>query len=281
MGYLLLAILSSAAVSLFMRLGETHIKNTMAMFMANYFACSLVARLFMLGRPFYSGAEGMPFALSLGLVSGVLFLVSFLLLKYNISKNGVVLSSIFMKLGVLVPTVMAVAAFHERPTALQIAGFALAILAIIVINLEPGEKRERTARGGLWLILLLLVGGMADSFCNIYDKMGVPAFKDDFLFFTFFTAFLICLVVVLVQRKKICGADILFGLLIGVPNYFSSRFLLLALGRIPAVVSYPVYNISTIVIISLVGVFFFREKLDRRKLLGMGLICLALVMLNI
>jgi len=64
-------------------------------------------------------------------------------------------------------------------------------------------------------------------------------------------------------------------------NYFSTRFLLLALGRLSAVIVYPAVNTGTIVLVSLAGAFLFRETLSRRKITALGIICLALVLLNI
>lgn len=84
----------------------------------------------------------------------------------------------------------------------------------------------------------------------------------------------------LLKKQKTTGKDILFGILIGIPNYFSARFLLLALGSLPAIVVYPVYSVATIVCITLAGVVLFREKLTRQKGLAMGLIMAALFCIN-
>lgn len=45
--YLCLAILSSAAISVLMRIGDSHIKNNMIMFVANYAVCGLLSFLFL------------------------------------------------------------------------------------------------------------------------------------------------------------------------------------------------------------------------------------------
>lgn len=280
MFFLFLAILSSTLVSLFMRLSEGHSKNAMVMFIANYAACSIVGRCFMGSTPLLPTGSGGTFALVLGIFGGVLFLLSLALYQLNIRKNGVVLSALFMKLGVLVPTAMAMLFFREIPGIPQVLGFLLAIGAILVINLDGGNA-SGAAGSGLLLVLLLLAGGLADSFTNIYDELGNPQWKDHFLFFIFLAAGFISLVVALIQNKPFGAGDILFGLLVGVPNYFSSRFQLLALGSLPAIVVYPVYNVGTIILISLAGVLFFRERLSRRKLMGLAMILAALVLLNL
>ena len=73
----------------------------------------------------------------------------------------------------------------------------------------------------------------------------------------------------------------LCGLAIGVPNYMSARFLLLSLTTLPGVVVYPSFSVGVIIAVALVGVLCFREKLSRRKLIALGMILAALVLLNL
>lgn len=279
--YLILAVLASSAVAVIMRLGEKHVKNNFAMFAANYIVCSTIAFLFMKDKNIFVSREGLPFTLILGLISGCLYLISFVLMKLNISKNGVMLSTVFMKLGVLVPTVMAVAVFHEAPSVFQIIGVLLAVAAIIIINVSPSEKNAGTGKTAVFLILLLIVSGFTESMANIYDKTGSKDLKDYYLFVNFVTAFLAAAVMTAVKHKPISWKDLLFGVIIGIPNYFASRFLLLSLGSVPAVVVYPIYNIGAIVLVGAAGLLLFKEKLSARKYIGFGLIAAALVLLNL
>ena len=87
--------------------------------------------------------------------------------------------------------------------------------------------------------------------------------------------------VCIARRQSLTGSDLLFGLLIGAPNYFSSRFLLLSLNDVPAVIAYPTYSVGTIVLIALLGVWLFHERLSRRQTLAMGMILAALALLNL
>ena len=277
MSYLVLAIISSALTSIVMRFGERHVNNNMGMFAANYGVCVLLAGLFMGDFTVSAKENGMVTAVLLGVLAGSLFLGNFVLLKNSMKQNGIILSTTFMKLGVLVPTLLAVVAFRERPSALQVIGILLALLAIFMIHFEKEAVAENAKKGAL--IILLVISGITDSMANIYDKIGVEAFKDHYLFFTFLVAFLLALVLAL--RQKISKKDILFGIMIGVPNYFSARFLLLAVGSVPAVIVYPVYCVAAMVIISLVGIFAFREHLDKKKAVALGIIMVSLVLLNI
>lgn len=285
--YLLLAILSSAAISVLMRLSNKYVKNNMTMFTANYLVCGLLSYLFIIldnGSQAFKvenvSSGNWTFALILGGISGVMFLLSFMLLEFNIKKNGLVLASTFMKLGVLVPVLMSIILGWDKPSWIQILGCALAICAIVIINGEGNDDKRRKF-SGLWLIILLLSGGFTDSLSNIYDKLGSGQLKNHYLLFIFIAAVIVSIITLFVKKQKFTWMDALWGALIGVPNYFSARFLLYALGQVSAIVAYPVYNISVILIISLLGFIIFKEKLSKRKLWGIGIILLAILLLNI
>ena len=64
-------------------------------------------------------------------------------------------------------------------------------------------------------------------------------------------------------------------MLIGIPNYYSARFLLLSFGSVPAVVVYPAYSVGTIIITSMAGMLLFGEKLSVQKKLALLLILAA------
>ncbi|MBR0136692.1 MAG: hypothetical protein IJM18_10850 [Clostridia bacterium] len=286
--YLIASVLTSSSVSIFMRISEKHVKNNFAMFMANYFVCAAIAASFLLasGKTVAPGMPGMTFAILLGAFGGLLYLSAFILLKFNIGKNGVMLSSVFMKLGVLVPTLMAIIIFREAPTYLQIIGMAIAVAAIVVIYFDPGSdgnglSSKKSKASLLFLLALLLLSGLVESLANIYNKLGNESLKDLYMVCVFSSAMLISLVFVLIKRQPICFADIAFGILIGIPNYFSTRFLLKALETVPAFVTYPVYNIGAIILIGIAGILIFKEKASTRKYIGFAMIIAALILLNV
>ena len=278
MVYLVLAVVSSALVSVCMRLSEGKIKNRVSMLATNYVMCTLLSLLFAGSLDLLPRQEGLGFALGLGLISGAMYLGSFMLLQWNIRVNGVVLPATFMKLGVVVPTLTSIIAFGEAPRALQIAGIVLAVLAILMIQLEKGGTRAKNALG---LVILLIAGGSTDVLSKIYEELGQAALSDQYLLYTFLAACVLCVLLAAAKRQKLTLFDVLFGLLVGVPNYFSARFLLLSLGAVPAVIAYPSYSVGTIVLVTLVGRAAFGERLSRRQIAAMGVILTALILLNL
>ena len=295
MFYLILAIVCSALISLIMRVSEKYVSGNVSMLVMNYCTCLLIASGYTIGNHLgtvqmgvagmqaignclFPATEGIGLTLALGVLNGCIYLGGFVLLQWNIKKNGVVLSSTFMKLGLLVPMILSVCFFHEVPQVLEIAGFLVAILAILVINLE---KEQSNAGFKLGLVFLLLVGGSADAMSKVFEELGKAKLAEQFLLYTFGSALLFCIVLMLYKKQHFGRNEILFGCLIGIPNYFTSRFLLSALKEVPAVIAYPTYSVGTIIVVSMAGICFFKERLGKKQWIGVGMILLALVLLNV
>lgn len=281
--YLLLAVISSTLITLFMRLGEGKIQNNMGMFAVNYLICLVMSRLSMGQMNLFTSEDGILISVGMGLIAGCMFLGSFVFMQWNMRKNGVVLTSTFTKLGVVVPTLMAILVFREQPRLLQAIGMLLALAAIIIIHFDKdGNDTAQAAAGNfkIWLILQLLVSGFTDSLAGIYEKAGNVALKDHYLFYTFLTAMVLSVILMMRKKVKVCKWDLLFGFIIGIPNYFSASFLLLALQSVPAIVVYPGYSVGTILAISAASVVLFKERISNRKKVAIAIVLLALVLLN-
>ena len=275
---LLLAIASSALVSVSMRLSETKIKNNIAMLAVNYIMCSLLAWGYTGFGSWFPAETGGRAALLMGSINGVLYLAGFVLLQRNIQTNGVVLSSTFIKLGLLVSMLVSVVFFGERPEIWQWLGFALAVVAIVLMNYHPGAGKSGSMAG---LLLLLLAGGGGDTMSKVFEELGNPALSGHFLLYTFLMAFALCSSLFRIKGEKAGKWEWTFGLLIGIPNFFSAKFLLGALKDIAAVIVYPVYSVATILTVTVTGVLLFRERLEKRQWIALGMILGALVLLNI
>ena len=275
--YLILAILSSMMVAVVMRISNRFSRNGMTVLAANYVMCTAFAA-FLAGGVIPMG-DGAGLTMGLGSVSGVLYLLGFVLLQWNVRRNGVVLPATFQKLGVLVPTIAAITIFHETPRWTQLLGIAAAVSAILLMQ-EP-RSQARTDLNLPGLVALMLCGGLCDVMSKVFETWGVAAQGDYFLVFTFLVALILCVLLCVVKKQAVTLPDVLCGLALGVPNYFSARFLLQAVTAVPAVVVYPTFSVGTIVLVTAVGVLAFHEKLDRRKMAALGVILAALVLLNV
>ena len=278
MVFLLLAIMSSSMISIMMRASSGKISANLSMLATNYFVCSLLGAVYGGFELVMPQVQGFSVTVWLGLISGVLYLAGLVAFQTNTKKNGIVLSSIFMKLGLLVPFVASVLLFKEIPTVTQIAGFCIAVFAIVLINM----KKEDDGRNfGFGLILMLLLSGGADVMAKVFDVFGPASLSALYLFYTFATAFALCVVLVVHKKERPGLREILYGTLIGIPNFFSAKFLLRSLTDIPAVVVYPSFSVGTMLLVTLTGVAVFRERLSKVQWFALITIIAALILLNI
>ena len=278
MMYLGLAVLSSALIAVVMRLSSDKVRSPLGMLFINYLVCTVLGILYADFQIFLPREPGYSLTLGLGIFNGFIYLSSYILLQYNTRKNGIVLASVFMKLGLLVPMVLSVVMFHEIPSSVQLLGFLLAVIAIVLINYRKDSKKGSLAFS---LILLLILGGCSDAMSKVFKVYGTEALSDQFLVFTYGMAFLLGVALVALKKEWPGKQELIYGTIIGIPNFFSVKTMLAALTDIPAVVAYPTFSVATVLLVTLAGTAFFREKLTKNQWLALGIILIALVLLNL
>ena len=81
MNFLLLAILSSALISIFMRFGTKKANNNIGMLTVNYIVCCIMAIFYIDGFAIFPSLEELPKNLLLGIFNGFLYLLSFVVFQ--------------------------------------------------------------------------------------------------------------------------------------------------------------------------------------------------------
>jgi len=278
--YLILTIFCSAMISIVMRLAQDRVKGRTYLLSVNYGICMVLSGIATGVQNIVSTGEGAFVALSLGVINGIFFFLSLILNQKAIAVSGIVLPSIISKLGgLLMPFALSVALFGEDPKLLQILGAVISVGAIVLINYNKNEKTKNSSVG--LLLALLLVEGFASSGSKVFGEIGKESFSDNFLFWTFGAALIISVAVAMRKKEQFDLSTLIYGAMIGIPNFFGARFTLMALQEIPAVIVYPVRSVGSIMVITLFGVFFFKEKLRKNQWVAMAAIMVALVLLNV
>lgn len=276
---LILSVVSSSLVSIVMRLSTGRVKFNLGMLTMNYIVCTLLSGLFGGYQSALNlGDPGIGTVLAMGTVNGILYLSGFMLMQVNVRKNGVVLSSIFQKLGLLVTLVVSVVFYREIPDLLQGFGFVIAIFAIVLMNYRKGGEKAGSRAA---LIGMLLSCGMGDAMSKIFTESSVAALEGQFLFYTFAVAMVLAVICTKMAKQKIGVREAVFGTLIAVPNFFCSMFILGALETLSAVIVFPVFSVGGILMVTLAGILAFRERLNKQQWIGVCAILAALILLNI
>ncbi|MBK5239897.1 EamA family transporter [Clostridium sp.] len=218
------------------------------------------------------------FTLLLALFNGFIYFGAFYLLQISTAHNGSAMTATFNKIGVMVPAILSVIFFHEIPKLLQIVGVLVAMSAILVIYFKKEENNIVTLKFALFGTFFL--GGFCDFTSKIYQIYGTEEFQSLFIFFTFLFSFIVTGIFMLVKDRRIKRTDIIFGLIAGIPSQFISQFLLRALTSIPAFVVFPLFSVGVILVVNIINLLFFKEKLTTRQFISIGFIVVAVVLLN-
>lgn len=301
--YLFLAILCSSSIALIFKYTEGSNMNRYAVTSANYFIAFLISIFMVLSKgllnnfikkisfleefnllfhgnvSILSPYSSVIWGVIIGSIAGVFFFLSFIYYQKSVKENGVGLSGTFGKLGILIPMILSIVFWRELPSLLQWIGIVLSITSILIVNLSFNSNDK--SKFNITLILLFFFGGMAEFSNKIYQKYALNEFKDIFLFSIFFVAFLVSLFYTLKQKSKVTKKDILTGFAVGIPNLFSSYFLILALDTIKTSIAFPIYSAASIVLINIGGFIIFKEQLSNKNKLAIIITIVALVLINI
>jgi len=287
--YLILAIICSSSIALIFKQSETKNMNRLTVTTANYFTALSISFFIILHENLFSYFKNTEFlslqkdsptrAVLLGLFSGVFFFLAFIYYQKSVKNNGVGLAGVFAKLGILIPMFFSVILWQEYPTLIQYSGIILAIFSIIIVNIPFDKNFKKSLR--LSLILLFFYGGIAEFSNKLFQKYSSLKLKPLFLFSVFTTAFIISLIFTLKKSGRIKKQDIITGLIVGIPNLFSSYFLINALDELKTAVVFPIFSAGSIIVISLGGFFIFKEKLNNKEISAIFMTIIAMILINL
>ena len=295
---LLLAVASSASLGIIFRHTGAKGYRRLVVTAANYATATIVALVLWLTDLGLSdatmaaeGASGAapgslaadaaaaglsPPAILLGAAAGVMFFLAFILYQRAVTDHGAGTAGMYGKLGVLVPMVLSIFLWRELPGDLQWLGLALALVAIVV---SQAERRIGPARPAL--LLLLLAMGLSEFSNKIFEYYFDDGVRSLYLAVVFGTAFVISVAFLIARGFKPKPVEVLWGVAVGVPNLFSSFFLIAALQTIPAAVAFPVFSAGSIALIVLGAWIVFRDKPQRLEWVSLALTAVALVLVNL
>ena len=213
------------------------------------------------------------------LAVGILLPVVFLFLAASIRHMGIVKTDAAQRLSLFIPILAAWFIFKEDFNTYKIIGLAIGFLALLLILRKPSENEQNK-----WFYPAIVLTGF--GIIDILFKQ-IALFNDlpytTSLFIVFYIALLVSLVIVIynakVKKVKFELKNILFGGLVGLFNFGNILFYLkahTAFSENPSTV-FAGMNIGVIVLGSLVGLLFFKEKLSKMNFFGIILALIAII----
>lgn len=218
------------------------------------------------------------------LIIGVLFIITFNLIAFGTQKIGIAITTVSNKMSMIIPVLIGLFVFKEDKNFLKLIGIVLAILAIFFSCSKNGKLSFD--KKYLPIIILVFIGqGIADSTLKWAQEFAINASNNNVFFATtFFTAAFSGTLFMMIQQRKITVTlrSLLWGVILGIPNYFTLYFFVEALsaGVFESSQVFPIVNMGVIVLTAVMGIILFREHLSKSNWMGILLALIAISLIT-
>lgn len=284
--FLITAILTSTLIIIFFKFYKKFRIDTVFSLTINYLVAVILG--FSMDRDAFAAAADIhqqPW-FYWSLLSGVLLIATFFAYSYSVQKAGLAITGVSGKMSVVIPVMTGFFIFHETAGWLKIFGIILALLAFYLTLKKSGEKKQVTKAGYLLLPVLVFLGnGLNDSIFNISHELYIQQDHIIYLTFAFGASLMIGIIIsifkMIIYKKIPDLRSITAGIILGIMNWFSTWLFLKGLGHFDVSVFVPVFNASLIVLASLSGLLFFREKMSKINIAGLILTVIAIVLISL
>jgi len=263
--------------------------NTLNAIVINYLVCVLTG-IFFYGRNLLENTSILSESWILFPVAlGALFILTFFLMAITTQKYNVAVATISSKMSMLIPVIFSIYVFKLVGTKFDIfnfTGLIFGIASIILCSIRPKDvgKFNWTRKSLLLIPAFVFLGtGLIDTSLNYMNAFLITSAQKPVLpVIIFASAFISGAIILILRREKINKKDLLGGIYLGIPNYFSLYFLLLTLSSFNnnGAVVYPILNVGIIVSSSMAAFFIFNEKLIKPNIIGMVLAIIAIVLIS-
>jgi len=283
--YLILSIFFNSVLFVIIKLFAKYNIDALQALVINYLVAFLVG-LFFLDNHFVP-AEIISYDWFKGsLFLGFVFISTFYSTTITSQRNGLSVASVASKMSVIIPITLGVILYDETLNFIKIIGIILALVAVYFTSKkETGEVKK--VDGLLFPVLVFLGAGTIDSSLKYLQTFHVPANQIGlFSSITFFCAFSVGILTILflsiIGKIQFSSRNILGGITLGLPNYFSLYFLVRMLESkvFESATLFTIHNIAIVIVSTFIGILFFKERISMRNAFGIGLALFALFLVT-
>ena len=284
--YLFLSILLSTFLGVIFVYFNKHKIDIFQAIVFNYWICVITGSLVLGNFSIHANSIQTDW-FKMSIIMGVLFISVFNLIGISSVLVGATITQTANKLSLTIPVVVSYFLYHESISLLKMIGILLALIAVILTmsKKSSGEKKKIPLWEFSLPIVLFVSSGVVDSITKyVQNKYLISeAISKSYIIAGFMVAAIIGSVILLflyiTGRKKFEFKNVLAGIILGVPNYFSIYYLIKALQNksMNSSATIPINNIGVLFLVSIFGIFIFKEKLTRLNYIGLGLTLLAIL----
>jgi len=219
---------------------------------------------------------------------GILFIVVFILIARTTQTNGLSVASVATKMSVIIPIIFGLIYYKESLGVLKFIGILFALMAVYFVSVKSKDGLKLNKRDLILPLLVLLGSGIIDTSIKFLEEAYVA--ENDISIFSatiFFSAAVLGILLLIYNsfngKIKIELKNIIGGIALGIPNYFSIFLLVKALRSdiLESSGIFAVNNVSIVTLSTIAGIILFKEKLLPKNWLGIALAILSIVLISL
>ncbi|MGI0106625.1 EamA family transporter [Salinimicrobium sp. WS361] len=283
--YLLLSVLSSSVIFVIFKLFERFKINTLQAIIFNYFfafsAGMLVDRqpidpLKVFSEDWFLGT----------FILGFMFIAVFYLAALTTQKSGLSVVSVATKMSVAIPVLFGIILYNESTGWIKIFGIILALVAVYLTSIKKKEGIKIKKRNLIFPLLVFFGSGIIDTTLKFLETSYV-AEADVALFSSsiFAIAGIIGICILIFQgirgSLQLSFKNVIGGVALGIPNFGSIYFLVLALRTegMESSTIFPLNNVAIVMISTFLGILLFKERMLPKNWIGILLAVASIILI--
>ena len=283
--YLLLSVLSSSLIFVIFKLYNKYNVNTLQAIIVNYFIACTVGLLIddqpldLLRIPTEKWFPGT-------LILGFLFIAVFYLAAITTQRSGLSVVSVATKMSVAIPVFFGIILYNESVGIMKLTGIILALIAVYLTSIKQKDGIAIKKRNLVFPLLVFFGSGIIDTTLKFLETSYVAEVDVALFSATIFaTAGSIGFCILLFQAYKgtlqINFRNIIGGIALGIPNFFSIYFLVLALRTegYDSSTIFPINNVAIVMVSTFLGILLFKERLFPKNWIGITLAVISIILI--
>lgn len=285
--YLLLSIIASTIIFINFKLFERFNINILQAIVVNYCIA------FMTGILAYEGTITISQLPNLNwfyytLVLGALFIIVFNLMAITTQRSGLSAVSVATKMSVVIPVLFGLIYYNESLGAIKLIGIGVALIAVYLTSNKSNQRISINRKLILLPILVFVGSGIIDTSLKFLEDTyvannDVPLFSAIIFLAAAIIGFIIIIIQVIKGSFKFEIKNVIAGICLGVPNYFSIYYLVKTLRSdiLESSGIFAINNVSIVMLSTFAGIFLFKEKLIRKNWIGIALAILSIILISL
>lgn len=283
---LIILILCNVLLAVIFKYFDKYKVDNLHAIIVNYATAVLVAGIVLQQSPIPADLFSKPwFPYSLAL--SLLFITGFNIMAHSFQKAGVAITAIVAKMSLVISAGFAIFYYSELLNLPKGIGIFAAIIAIILVNLPSKSDGLEINNKYLWLpIVTMIMSGIIEILLLVVEVEG--KLGEDGILFTsssFAMAGVFGLLFagfrMITTGTRFTKQDIIGGLILGVPNFFTIYLLVLLLTRgWDGSVLFPINSVGMLALTVVVSVIMFGERIDMKKGLGLVFSIIAIILIS-